>query len=150
MLMMSPRQRRQKFLLMPARITSVFPQRGRDDAAQRRQVFPSMNQQENQATLRKQHLRTNNKYSQPDVLKGLSIPFTAPEIGTWTGESCNRLIDRTANKINCSKVFLYFWFNRSENKSKGKQIAKANILKKRSGGRRFHQWLLSRKIANGG
>ena len=27
-----PRQRRQKFLLMSARTTSVFPQRGRDDA----------------------------------------------------------------------------------------------------------------------
>ena len=30
-----PRQQRQKFLLMSARTTSVFPQRGRDDAAQR-------------------------------------------------------------------------------------------------------------------
>ena len=27
-----PGQRRQEFLLMPARTTSVFPQRGRDDA----------------------------------------------------------------------------------------------------------------------
>ena len=31
-----PRQRRQKFILMSARTTSVFPQRGRDDAVQRR------------------------------------------------------------------------------------------------------------------
>ena len=31
-----PRQWRQKFLLMSARTTSVFPQRGRDDAAQQR------------------------------------------------------------------------------------------------------------------
>ena len=31
-----PWQRRQKFLLMSARTTSVFPQRGRDDAAQQR------------------------------------------------------------------------------------------------------------------
>ena len=28
----TPRQRHQKFLLMTARTTSVFPQRGRDDA----------------------------------------------------------------------------------------------------------------------
>ena len=31
-----PRQRRQKFLLMSLEATSVFPQRGRDDAAQQR------------------------------------------------------------------------------------------------------------------
>ena len=31
-----PWQRRQKFLLMSLEATSVFPQRGRDDAAQRR------------------------------------------------------------------------------------------------------------------
>ena len=31
-----PRQCRQKFLLMRLEATSVFPQRGRDDAAQRR------------------------------------------------------------------------------------------------------------------
>ena len=30
-----PRQRRQKFLLMRLEATSVFPQRGRDDASQR-------------------------------------------------------------------------------------------------------------------
>ena len=30
------RQRRQKFLLMSLEATSVFPQRGRDDGAQRR------------------------------------------------------------------------------------------------------------------
>ena len=29
-----PQQQRQKFLLMSARTASVFPQRGRDDAAQ--------------------------------------------------------------------------------------------------------------------
>ena len=34
-----PRQRRQKFLLMSLEATSVFPQRGRDDAAQRWLVF---------------------------------------------------------------------------------------------------------------
>ena len=31
-----PGQQRQKFLLMSARTTSVFPHRGRDDVAQRR------------------------------------------------------------------------------------------------------------------
>ena len=36
-----PRQRRQKFLLMSLEATSVFPQRGRDDAAQQWSVFPS-------------------------------------------------------------------------------------------------------------
>ena len=36
-----PRQRCQKFLLMSLEATSVFPQRGRDDAAQRRYVFPA-------------------------------------------------------------------------------------------------------------
>ena len=37
--------------------------------------------------------------------------------------NCSRLIDRTPNKLNkknCSKVFLYFWFNRSEDKRKEK------------------------------
>ena len=37
-----PRQWRQKFLLMSLEATSVFPQRGRDDAAQQREVFPSV------------------------------------------------------------------------------------------------------------
>ena len=36
-----PQQRRQKFLLMSLEATSIFPQRGRDDAAQQRLVFPS-------------------------------------------------------------------------------------------------------------
>ena len=149
-----PRQQRQKFLLMSLEATSVFPQRGRDDAAQRRQVFPSdvkprlSNQQENQATQCKQPLHTDNKSSQPDVLKGLSIPFGyGASNGAWTRESCNRLNKQIANKIKCKKVFLYFWFNRSKNKCKGKVDRKGKYMKKRPGGRRFHQWLLSRKIA---
>ena len=40
--------------------------------------------------------------------------------------------DKINNK-KCSKVFWGFWNNRSENKSKTKQIAKANILEKRPG-----------------
>ena len=161
MLMMSPRQRRQKFLLMPARTTTAFPQRGRDDAVQRRQVFTLVmrsrlsNQQENQATQRKQPLHKNNKSSQHGMLKGLSIPsgYGASRQANRREINCNRLIDRTSNKINKNKLqqsIFVFWFSRSKNKSKRKQIAKANNMRKRPGGHRFHQWLLSRKIANSG
>ena len=152
-----PRQRRHKFLLMSLEATSVFPQRGRDNAAQRRQVFPSdikprlSNQQENQATQRKQPLHTNNNTSQPDLLKGLqSLWGYGARNCVLTGESCNILNKQIANKIKCSKVFLYFWFNRSENKWQIKVDCKGKYMRKTSGRRRFHQWFLSRKIANGG
>ena len=39
---------------------------------------------------------------------------------------------KDANK-KCRNVFLDFWNNRSENKSKGKQIAKANMMERDPG-----------------
>ena len=72
MLMMSPRQWRQKLIpLTWLESALVFPQRAGDDATHLRQVFPSVMkrklsiQYENQATLCKQYLHTNNKYLQP-------------------------------------------------------------------------------------
>ena len=135
-----PRNDARNSFLVSARTMSVFPRRGRDDAVQRQQVFPSVkrprlsNQQENLLTPHKQHLHTNNKYSQPDVLKGLSIPFEYGASDRQRREVKSAIQDKQImEQINCSNVFLYFWFNRSENKCKRKQIAKVNMMKRYPG-----------------
>ena len=67
--------------MLPLEHCVGFPRRGEDDAAKQRKYFPQFLrtkvsiQQENQATQCKQPLHANNNTSQPDVLKGLSIPF---------------------------------------------------------------------------